>query len=200
MKKGRISPKTKNRFKHAIKDLIKGLSRKVKVHKQPLKNECYNCFYDKLTNSSTGKCKWTALEATTKQQEYETDTSNTDTRYKFFKFGRCPVCKGKGYIETQRSVWIECLVTWNPKDRDNEAIYTPAGPSGSTSIQLKTDPKHFKLFNNCSTVVIDGVDCKMSEPPILRGLGNESLLIIMLHSNEGLQAEKEPSLKNYFDD
>ena len=199
MKRGRISPKTKNRFKHAIKDLIKGLGRKIKVYKQPIKGECYNCFYDKLTNSSTGKCKWTALEAITKQQEYEAATSNTDIRYKFFKVGRCPVCKGKGYIESQRSIWIECLVIWNPNER-NTLTFTPAGNEGSTIVELKTDPKYHDLFKNCSKVVVDGISCLLSSPPILRGLGNKSVLVITAFTTDKTSIDHDEILKNYLGD
>ena len=61
--RNRIGPKTKRKFRKAIRDVIKGLSRKVLVYKQPIKNECTNCFYDKMTASSTGKCKWTTVTA-----------------------------------------------------------------------------------------------------------------------------------------
>lgn len=200
MARGRISKKTKERYKRRIKDIIKGLSRKVAVYRNSIDSDCPNCFFDKATNSSTNECKWTPLEAVTKQAEYELSSGTSVLRYKYFKFGRCPICKGKGFLSIVRRKFVDCLVTWNPKNRGNEIIYTPASPEGSTVIQLKTDTTHLKLFSNCNKVVVDGFDCKMSAPPILRGLGNESLLIIMLHSNEGLQAEKEPSLKNYFDD
>lgn len=196
MKRGRVSLKTKNRFKHAIQDLIKGLGRKVKVYKQPIKSECSNCFYDKLTNSSTGKCKWTALEVITKQQEYEVATSNIDLRYKFFKVGRCPICKGKGYVESQRSVWISCLVIWNPDDR-NRLTFTPAGHEGSTIVELKTDPKYFDLFKNCTKVVIDDISCLLSASPALRGLGNKSVLIITAFTTDKLGVDQNEILKTY---
>ena len=57
--RGRISPKTRDRFRKSIRDVIKGLSRKVEVFKQPIKMECSNCYYVKMTSKSTGKCKWT---------------------------------------------------------------------------------------------------------------------------------------------
>ena len=62
MSRNRISPKTKERFRKSIRNVIDGLSRTVVINKQPIKHECNNCYYDKLTGRSTGKCKWTIQE------------------------------------------------------------------------------------------------------------------------------------------
>ena len=68
--RGRIKNKTKDKFRRRIRDVvIGGLGRPVLVYKQPIKSQCPNCFYDKLTNKSTGVCKWTLTEALQKQQE-----------------------------------------------------------------------------------------------------------------------------------
>ena len=83
--KTRISKRVKEKHKNTIRNVIKGLSRKVEVYKQPKKQECPNCYYDKFTESSTGKCKWTAVEALVKQGEYE-DGGGEGLRYKYFKF------------------------------------------------------------------------------------------------------------------
>ena len=196
---GRIRKKTKDRFKRRIQDAIKGLSKRIQVYKQPIKSECPNCFFDKMTNSSTGKCKWTALEATIKQQEYEDANSAAALRYKYFKVGRCPVCKGKGFLETQRKVWLNALVTWNPKDSKtyNDTSFTPAGLVGSTVAELKTNPDYYKLFKDCTKVVIDGFNCKVAAPPLRRGLGNQSVLVIMVFTSDKLDVKRSEILKKY---
>lgn len=193
---GRIGKKTKDRFKRRIKDVIKGLSRRIQVYKQPLKKECPNCFYDKLTNTSTGKCKWTALEARTKQQEYEA-TGGSYLMYKFFKVGRCPVCKGKGFLEVARKVWLSSLVTWNPENRNNTISYTPAGTESASLIELKTDPVYYDLFKNCSKVVVDGNTCKLAKPPIIRGLGNQSVLVVTVFTSDKTDIDRSELLKEY---
>ena len=117
MVRGRISPKTKDRFRKSIRDVIKGLSRKVQIYKQPIKKECPNCYYDKMTAKSTGKCKY---------QGFDEDDSNyietaidswlvenpskvrIDAPYKFFRVGRCPICRGDGYLEIRRRAWADC--------------------------------------------------------------------------------------------
>ena len=186
----RIGDKTKRAYKGTIRDVIKKLSRKVLVYKQPVKSECLNCFYDKLTGRSTGKCKWTAIEVIDK---------NDFSRYKYFKFGRCPICNGKGYIETQRKAWVDCLVIWNPDQRGsgNEIIYTPAGTEGSTVVQLKAHPKYFDLFRNCYRLEVDGISCKMSRPPVFRGLGTQSVLIISAFTTDKPSIDNNEIIKDY---
>jgi len=197
MVRDRISPKTRNRFKRAIRDVVSGLSRKIKVYKQPIKVDCPNCYYDKLTASSTGKCRWTLSEAIQKQQDYEL-TNPGVIRYKWFSVGRCPICKGLGFLETKRKVWIDCLVIWDPESRSgNDVTYTPAGTEGSTSLQLKTHPKHYDLFKNCSKIVVDNIDCKLSKPPVTRGLGNEAVLIISAFTTEKLKVDRSEIIKDY---
>jgi len=198
MVRGRIHKKTKDKFKRRIRDVVKGLSRKVAVYKQSAKSECPNCFYEKLTNRSTGKCKWTLSETLIKQAEWESN-GGVGTRYKYFLKGRCPVCKGKGYLETLRRTWANCKITWDPAARGfgNKTVYTPAGTEGSTVVELKTDPKHYDDFKNCSKIVVDGIDCRLSKPPLLRGLGNEALLIIIAFTTEKLTVDTKEIIKSY---
>lgn len=193
----RIGKKTRDRYRRRIQDVVKGLSKRIQVYKQSLKSDCPNCFFDKLTNTSTGKCKWTALEARTKQQEYEASTGNITLQYKFFKVGRCPVCKGKGFLETPRKVWISSLVTWNPQNRNNTTTFTPAGVEGATIAELKTDPKYHKLFINCEKIIVEGNTCKVAKPPVLRGLGNNSILVVTVFTTDILDIDKDELLKRY---
>lgn len=194
----RVSNRVKGKHKEAIRNVVKGLGRKVQVYKQPRKLECPNCYYDKLTDRSTGKSRWTAVEAITKQQEYEA-AGGTDIRYKYFKFGRCPVCRGKGYLEVQRKTWVDCLVTWDPSARgyENTLTYTPAGTEGSTIVALKTDPKNYDLFKNSYKIIVDGVECKLSKPPVLRGLGTQALLIITAFTTEKPKIDSDEIIKDY---
>jgi len=177
--RNRISKRVKKKHKKAIRNVIKGLSRKVEVYKQSRKLECFNCYFDKFTHASTGKCKHTPVQAIIKQQEWE-DAGNTTVRYKYFLKGRCPVCNGKGYLEVLRKRWVDALVTWDPSARGygNSITYTPAGSEGSTIVALKTQPKYFDLFKNSTKIIVDGIECKISKPPLLRGLGTQAVLII----------------------
>ena len=192
----RISERVKRKHKKAIRNVIKGLSRQVEVHKQPAKHECPNCYYDKFTDSSTGKCKWTPYEAIQKQGEYEAG-GGTGLRYKYFKYGRCPVCRGQGYLIVKRKAWADCVVNWNPRERDNSITYTAAGTEGSTIVVLKTDPKYYNLFKNSNRIYVDGVECKISKPPIMRGLGTQAVLIITAFTTEKPSLDSGEIIKDY---
>ncbi len=196
--RNRISKRAKEKHQKAIRNIIKGLSRKVGVYKQPKQVECFNCYFDKFTHSSTGKCKYTPAQAIIKQQEWE-DAGNTTVRYKYFLKGRCHVCNGKGYIEILRKTWIDALVTWDPSARGygNSISYTPAGSEGSTIVALKTQPKYFDLLKNCTKIIVDGIECKISKPPLLRGLGAQAILIITAFTTEKPAIDSNEIIKDY---
>ena len=195
--RGRISPRTKEKFKHAIRDVINGLSRKVQVYKQPFKYECDNCYFDKLTNKSTGKCKWTIEEAEALQIDYALVHPGI-VHYKWFRVGRCPVCRGNGFLETKRKVWINCLVTWATGRIDaNDITYTPAGMQGATVVQLKTDPKHFDLFKNCVSIVVDGIECNIDKPPVSRGIGDQAILVVTAFTTDKPKVDSGEIIKEY---
>ena len=105
-----------------MRDVVNGL------YLESNRFNCNSCYFDKLTSKSTGKCKWTVTEADQLQTDYAL-TNPGVTRYKYFSVGRCPVCRGKGLLETPRMKIIDCLVIWNPKGAsgDNEDVYTAAG-------------------------------------------------------------------------
>jgi len=202
MAKHRIRPKTKDRYKQTMRNVIKGLSRKVIIYKQPIKSECPNCYFDKFTNRSSGKCKWTNVNLGNDDSVEEQQARlgpDAPIRYLYFKFGRCPVCRGLGYLETQRRTWADCLVTWNPPERrgGNEMIYTPAGTEGSTVVRLKTDPKYYDTFKNCTKIVVEGIECKISRPPVMRGLGNQTLLIVIAFTTDKPKIDSGEIIKDY---
>lgn len=198
-RKNRVNPRTQRKYRKSIRNVVRGLSRKVAVYKPPIKNECPNCYFDKMTGRSTGKCKFDSLyEADQRQTEWEND-GNTSVMYKYFIRGRCPVCNGLGFREVQRKVWVECLVTWDPEARNfgNQMVYTPAGTEGSTIVRLKTHTKHFNLFKNCDRLLVDGIECRIARPPVMHGLGNQSLLIITAFTTEKPKADSNEFLKEY---
>lgn len=193
----RISPKAKERFRKSIRNVIDGFSRNIIINKQPIKHECNNCYYDKLTGRSTGKCKWTIQEAIDQQALWAIDHPG-DIKYKYFIVGRCPICLGAGYTEIKRRAYANCLVIWNPESRaSNSMTFTPAGTEGSTMVQLKTDPKHYNAFKNADSLIVDGVNCKIATPPALRGLGNQSVLIISAFTTEKPKLDSGEIIKDY---
>lgn len=172
------------------------MGRDVVVYKQAVRNQCVNCYYDSLTNTSTGKCKWTAVEAMENQAAW-VSAGNTTTKYKYFVKGRCPICSGLGYIEILRKTTVKCIINWAPSD--NDLLQTVAGITGATPVLLKTSPVYMDLFKNCDHVNIDGIDCILSTPPMLRGLGNESMLFVLAFTSKSVLEPKSTELiKEYY--
>lgn len=195
----RVNYKTKQKYQNRIRDfVIDGLGRSVLVYKQPIKSECPNCYFDKLTNKSTNECKWTLTEAKQKQHEYEA-SGGEGLRYKYFVRGRCPVCHGEGYLTKDRTMYVKAKVTWDPtsQGKDNTTTYTAAGTEGSTLVELKMHPKYFSDIKNCTKLVVDGVDCKLSEAPILRGLGNQALMIVIAFTTDKPKIDSGEIIKDY---
>ncbi len=193
--KRRLSNKTKKRYQKVIRSLIKDFGRPIEVYRQPVKHECFNCYYDKLTDSSTNTCKWTLSESLQKQQDYE-DSGGIGVNYRYFVRGRCPVCKGRGYLETIRKVWVDCKITWAPGS-GNDMVYTAAGTEGSTIVELKVNPKYYDLFKNCKSIKVDGVECKISKAPVLRGLGNQAIMIVTAFTTDKPKIDSGEILKDY---
>lgn len=196
MTKTKIHDKTKDRFKRAMRGVVDSLGRKVKVYKQIKRDECPNCFYDKATDSSTGRCKWrNPIEAHNKQVAYESATGNTDLRYKYFKTGRCPICKNVGYLVTFKRYYIKCLINWDPDI--NDIVHTQAGRDSSTLVLLKTDPKYIDLFLDSVSIEIDGISCVLDSPPTLRGLGNQTVLVIKAIADSKFKKSSREKFKDY---
>jgi hypothetical protein len=150
-----------------------------------------------MTGRSTGKCKHSVEEAEQLQAAWIAKNPG-QVRYKYFRLGRCPICRGDGFLETKRRAWADCVVIWNPSSRyDNNTVYTPAGTEGSTVVQLKTDPKYYDLFKNCARIIVDGVECKLSRPPILRGLGSQAVLIIEAFTTDKPKIDSGEIIKEY---
>mgnify|MGYP000185013970 CR=1 FL=1 len=200
MGKKLISDKTKNSYKKIMNKVTDSIGKVVYIYFLAKKSECPNCYYDNTNEKSSGKCKWSSTEAAQKQSEWESQ-GNTSIRYKYFVKGRCPVCSGVGFLKVIRRKSIKCVVNWgNYSSSENEIIQTPAGKESETNVLLKTDPKFIEFFRKCDKIKVDGVDCELSDPPIVRGIGNDSVLLIIAYSSEKLKEKKQQEVvKNYYD-
>lgn len=167
------------------------------MHKAPKKQECPNCYFDKTTESSTGKCKWTVEEAREKQALWEAAHPG-QIRFQWFNRGRCPVCKGMGFLEIRRKTSVYCMVVWGTGNRlGNTIVYTEAGTDGDTNVMLRADPKYMELFTNAQGLVVDGIECRISKPPVLKGLGNQAVLIVVASTTEKPNPDSGEIVKSY---
>jgi hypothetical protein len=191
----RVKPSSKRKFKNHIQDvLLEGMSVKVKIVIPSEKIECYNCFFDKHTQKSTNECKWTYAETTRLQREYE-ESGGIMKRYQFFVKGRCPVCKGEGYLESiSRRKWIKCKVNWHPEGEFGNSTGSNSG--GSIPVEIKAHPMYFELFKNSKSVVIDGTNFSIEDLPVITGIGNKSIMHIMVYTTDKVMKNK--ILKRYY--
>lgn len=197
MSKKIVSEKAKRRFSEKIRSVIDGLSRTVSIERTE-KEDCPNCYHDKYTGTSAGKCKWTKDQAEAKQVQWELIHPG-QVRYKYFDKGRCPVCRGSGTIDTEKTINVRCAVIWNPDSRfGNDTMYTVAGADGNTIVILKTKPRYIDMFKNPDTIiVIDGIKCKVSKPPVVRGLGNQALLVVTCFTTDKPKVGSGEVIRNY---
>jgi len=152
--------KTKKRFKNTWDRVVEGLGRRIVVYLSPTERECPACYYDKVNKASSGVSK----------------LSPGDPNY--FTVGRCPVCYGKGVLTTARRRCIEGIVIWDPEGaKMNSLTFGEPGWEGATRVEVKTDPCNLEIIKESVYVVIDGIQCKISSPPIIRGIGDKHLLI-----------------------
>ena len=177
--RNRISKKTKDRFRRSMRNVLKGLSRSITVYLQPTKTECTNCYYDKVLKASSGICK----------------SSPSSSNY--FAVGRCPVCLGKGVLTTSRRKVIDGVVIWNPSgDSMNTATFTEIGYHSATVVEIKTNPSHLNTLKRCSYILVDGVKCKLADPPIIRGVGTQVVLIAHFFCNVKINTDSDEVLTN----
>jgi hypothetical protein len=151
----------KKRWKSTIDRLVSSVGNEVVVYLSDTEYECPNCYFDKINKYSSGVCK----------------TSPGDPNY--FIHGRCPVCNGKGVLVVSRKRHINAMILWNPSGGgQNSLTFTEAGYEGATIVEIKTDPCNLDIIKACKYVIIDGVTCKLSGAPLIRGLGEKSVMVV----------------------
>lgn len=161
----KVGNKSKKRFNKSFSRFRKGLGRQIIVYQSDTESECPNCYYDKVNRTSSGV--------------YKTGGST------YFVVGRCPVCLGRGVLVTTRKKCINGIIIWNPSgDAMNALTFTQAGFEGATRVEIKTDPCNLELIKNAKYVLIDGLKCKLSNPPIIRGLGTKDVLVAQFFTTE----------------
>ena len=152
-----VGGKAKRRWRDTMTRFINGLGRKIMIYIQDRRVDCPNCYYDSVHDKSSGVCKVSPASPT------------------YFTIGRCPVCNGAGVLISTRKKCVEGLVQWSPDI--NNLTFTEGGFNSITSVTIKMDPCYLDLIKNAKYISVDGVHCKLSKPPVLRGIGEQSVLI-----------------------
>ena len=164
------------KFGRIIREVVKELSKCIKVITIEEDRECPNCFIDTTTGKSSGVCK------------------NPPGHSTYFKYGRCPVCKGEGVVRHEDKVYINASVFWRGANssgsKENDLVFADYGLQGMTIARLKTDVCHLNLFKSCDFIIVDGIKCTLYNPPVVRGLGGKHILVVYVHGDNKLEDDE----------
>ncbi len=155
-------------YKTLIKQVIADLGEPISVYGTPEEADCPNCHYDRVTKKSKNIFDAAFVTPTTIFDVLITPQS--------FNRGRCPVCSGDGKLFNLAPKIVRGIVKWLSKDSEMEN--TVAGKEGSSLARVKSRLSSYTLLRDCQHATIDGVRCELTEPPRIRGLGQQDELVI----------------------
>jgi len=162
---GMIPPGLKKEIRTRFLDLVSELKKPIVVFGQPYKEDCPNCLHDHNGESINQFDSSFAAPVVI--------FGSTVSPISFTR-GRCPVCHGRGRLESPNISNIYGLVLWNPPSVDpskGSMVATPAGLEGKNVVRIKVEKCYYDVIRDCTKIVLDGVDCVLAIPPVLRGTG-----------------------------
>jgi hypothetical protein len=97
-----------------------------------------------------------------------------------FTRGRCPVCYGEGHLEYESTTIIHAITHWNPQSvmSHGEMEATPAGLEGKNAVRVKAAKCYYNIMRDSEKAVIDGIECVLHLPPVLRSVGTKDVMAI----------------------
>jgi hypothetical protein len=164
-----VTPAIRKIYKDLIKQVVEDLHKPVLVFSPPNKEDCPNCKWDSINKTSSGKF----------QDSFVADVivfGETISPVNFTR-GRCPVCRGLGYLKQDIQRNVKALVKWNPGTADDIETL-PVGREGAAVVRIKVLRADFELVTKAVSLVVDGVRCELIKPPTIRGLGTQEELVI----------------------
>ncbi len=161
------------KFRQVLKNVVKELSKCIEIITVEEDSECPNCFIDTTTGKSSGVCK------------------NSPGHPNYFKYGRCPVCKGEGVVRHEDKVYVNATVFWrgsgSSSSKENDLVFDSYGVQGMAIAKLRTDICHLNLFKSCDFIMVDGIKTTLYNPPVVRGLGGKHVLIVYVHGDDKIE-------------
>lgn len=155
-------------YKSLIKSVVKDLGETILVYGAPEKEACPNCYQDLVTGESKNIVDPSFVAPVVIFGETISPIP--------FTRGRCPVCKGVGFLLNEVPTIVKALVKWNPKDGD--LSLTPAGIEGANIARIKARRSYYQVIRDAEYFIVDGVKCVLSSPPVFRGLGAQDELVV----------------------
>lgn len=158
------------KFGRILKNVVKELSKRIILATVRRDQACPNCFFDSTSGKSSGVCK------------------RPEGHSYYFKYGRCPICGGKGTIDVKTKRCINASIVWkgagSSTSEENELVFNEYGLEGYSVARLKTDVCNLELLESCDNVVIDGINFVLHTPSIIDGLGGKHVLVVYVRSAE----------------
>lgn len=172
-------PNLNKQIKNVYEEAIKEAGQPICLYLTPNKQDCPNCISNP-DGSSLNRYDSSFVAPT--EIFGETISPIPFTR------GRCRVCRGKGYLEQEVIKRLIAIVRWNPSgagDSSGDLDYTPAGIEGFNNVLVKAHKCYYDNLRDCEKAVIDGVDCSLLVPPVLRGKGTTDVVAIAFFTSIG---------------
>ena len=176
----RIPVSIQKRYKKVMNQVVEDLSNTIIVYSPSDKVECPNCYYDSVTNKSSGVFDSSFVSSVTIFSGTSSEQVITPIS---FTNGRCPVCFGNGFLERELSTTIKALIDFFPSElRDQRGSdiglsWYPYGRDGKSYVQLKTHKKYYNLLLNALFVEHAGVRYEFVQHPLFSGVGLDALVI-----------------------
>ncbi len=164
-----VTPGIRKTYKGLIRQVVEDLNKPILAHMPPEKADCPNCVWDSINKKSSGTFQSSFVAPVTIFDAVITPAS--------FTMGRCPVCRGVGFLSKAITRNLKALVKWNPKGADNLEI-TAVGREGAPVVRIKVLRPDFLTVVNAESFTVDGVRCELDAPPTIRGLGTQEELVV----------------------
>jgi hypothetical protein len=146
----------------------KEVYKSVIIHLETSSVDCPNCLRD-ASGASLNKFDVTFITPITIYDIIRIPT--------FFTRGRCPICSGKGVLEKENLRTLFSIIKWNPTN-DGAMEKTPAGIEGFNVVSVKTDKCNLTVLKNAKKAIIDGVECVLLLPPVIRSVGQVDIMAV----------------------
>lgn len=164
-----VGPEVDAIFIENVSQLISDFGRDVIIHKQPLIQDCPNCGWNNVRKAS--------------DRIYNTSNPNPLGQLNIpFPNGRgCPVCRGKGKLNTpQNETIIAAILTAAKELRELEKMHGKVINSLVQTISLTEEIDKLKVAKNAT---IDGFVCTRFSEPVTLGLTaeNQSFVKVIWH-------------------
>jgi hypothetical protein len=190
----KIPKSLKKEFKRGFEEYIKAMGRNVKLILKPHEVRCPNCFFDLAQKKSSNVYNTSFVRpvnifpATTFKKIVYPAPFNVTTvsgiQYdpaivnpKILQVSVCPVCLGEGVLIEKNEFCIKAVVDRGMNSYGgSKALDLSGGTDGTEVLCIKTYSDNYAICREAIAVIVDGIETAITIPPIIRGLGIDSLV------------------------